>query len=124
MPGYELSLIVRAASREEVRQAVRRAVLSLLGRGAVVRDLSGLGTRKLPYSVRRHDETHTTGCYFLVAFDSSSTSLIPLQEELSRDVDLIRSTVLRSRPRDPATPSCPGRPHDPHDLTAKLGQLK
>uniref|UniRef100_A0AAJ7SKP8 Small ribosomal subunit protein bS6m n=1 Tax=Petromyzon marinus TaxID=7757 RepID=A0AAJ7SKP8_PETMA len=109
---------------EEVSQVVRRVVLGLLGRGALVRDLSGLGTRKLPYSVRRHDQVHTTGCYFMVAFESSSTSLIPLQEELSRDVDLIRSTVLRSRPRDPVTSSCPGRPHDPHDLTARPGQLK
>uniref|UniRef100_A0A0K8RZD6 Small ribosomal subunit protein bS6m n=1 Tax=Crotalus horridus TaxID=35024 RepID=A0A0K8RZD6_CROHD len=97
MPRYELALILKAMQRPETAATLRRTVEALLERGAVVRNLENLGERMLPYKIVKHDEHHSRGGYFLVDFDSSPTIITNLLDHLKRDIDIIRSSILRQR---------------------------
>ncbi|XP_013923699.1 PREDICTED: 28S ribosomal protein S6, mitochondrial isoform X2 [Thamnophis sirtalis] len=81
----------------ETAATLRRTVETLLERGAVVRNLENLGERMLPYKIVTHDQHHVRGGYFLVDFDSSPIIITKLLDHLKRDIDIIRSSVLRHR---------------------------
>ncbi|XP_063161460.1 small ribosomal subunit protein bS6m [Candoia aspera] len=95
MPRYELALILKAMQRPETAATLRRTVEALLEKGAVVRNLENLGERMLPYKIVKHDQHHVRGGYFLVDFDSAPTIITSLLDHLKRDIDIIRSTVLK-----------------------------
>uniref|UniRef100_A0A8C6VR05 Small ribosomal subunit protein bS6m n=1 Tax=Naja naja TaxID=35670 RepID=A0A8C6VR05_NAJNA len=97
MPRYELALILKAMQRPETAATLRRTVEALLERGAVVRNLENLGERMLPYKIVKHDQHHLRGGYFLVDFDSAPKIITNLLDHLKRDIDIIRSSVLRHR---------------------------
>uniref|UniRef100_W5LUR7 Small ribosomal subunit protein bS6m n=1 Tax=Astyanax mexicanus TaxID=7994 RepID=W5LUR7_ASTMX len=98
MPRYELSLILKAMQRPETAAALRRTVETLVQRGAVVRGLENLGERRLPYKISKHDQRHSHGGYFLIDFHSPPTLVKDLLNQLERDVDVIRPTVLKKDP--------------------------
>ncbi|XP_062982740.1 small ribosomal subunit protein bS6m [Elgaria multicarinata webbii] len=95
MPRYELALILKAMQRPETAATLKRTVEALMERGAVVRNLENLGERALPYRISKHNEDHTRGGYFLVDFDSPSTIVSAMLEHLGRDIDVVRSTILK-----------------------------
>ncbi|CAL8300047.1 unnamed protein product [Merluccius merluccius] len=95
MPRYELALILKAMQRPETAATLRRTVETLLERGAVVRDVESLGERLLPYKVSKHDQRHVRGAYFLVDFHAAPHVSAALLDHLSRDVDVVRPTVVR-----------------------------
>ncbi|XP_041645921.1 28S ribosomal protein S6, mitochondrial [Cheilinus undulatus] len=95
MPRYELALILKQMQRPETAAAVRRAVESLMERGAVVRDLENLGERILPYKISKHNQKHVRGAYFLIDFYASPGIISGLVDHLHRDVDVVRPTVLK-----------------------------
>ncbi|XP_060090274.1 small ribosomal subunit protein bS6m [Heteronotia binoei] len=95
MPRYELALILKAMQRPEVAATLKRTVEALLERGAVVRNLESLGERTLPYKISKHNQRHTRGGYFLIDFVSPTTAVSEMLEYLGRDIDVIRSTVLK-----------------------------
>ncbi|XP_070697462.1 small ribosomal subunit protein bS6m [Pempheris klunzingeri] len=95
MPRYELSLILKAMQRPETAAALRRTVEALMERGAVVRDMENLGERLLPFKITKHSQRHSRGAYFLMDFYSSPSILTGLLNHLHRDVDVVRSTVLK-----------------------------
>ncbi|XP_008105755.1 small ribosomal subunit protein bS6m [Anolis carolinensis] len=95
MPRYELALILKAMQRPETAATLKRTVEALMERGAVVRNLENLGERALPYRITTHSEDHTRGGYFLVDFESPSTVISSVKDHLGRDIDVIRSTVLK-----------------------------
>lgn len=95
MPRYELSLILKAMQRPETTAALRRTMETLLQRGAIVRDLENLGERRLPYRMSKHNLRHTHGGYFLIDFYGSPNLVTDLLDHLGRDVDIVRTTVLK-----------------------------
>ncbi|XP_028323906.1 small ribosomal subunit protein bS6m [Gouania willdenowi] len=95
MPRYELALILKAMQRPETAAAVRRSVEALMERGAVVRHLESLGERLLPYKITKHNQRHTRGTYFMVDFYASPNIITTLLDQLHRDVDVVRPTVLK-----------------------------
>ncbi|XP_042312454.1 28S ribosomal protein S6, mitochondrial [Sceloporus undulatus] len=97
MPRYELALILKAMQRPETAATLKRTVEALMERGAVVRNLENLGERALPYRISKHNDDHTRGGYFLVDFESSPTVISAVKDHLGRDIDVIRSTVLKHR---------------------------
>lgn len=96
MPRYELSLILKTMQRPETAATLRRAVEALMERGAVVRDLEHLGERLLPYRMRKHNQTHSRGGYFLIHFYASPNIITGLLDHLHRDIDVVRPTVLKA----------------------------
>uniref|UniRef100_A0A8D0EDI8 Small ribosomal subunit protein bS6m n=1 Tax=Salvator merianae TaxID=96440 RepID=A0A8D0EDI8_SALMN len=97
MPRYELALILKAMQRPETAAALKRTVETLMERGAVVRNLENLGERALPYRISKHNEQHTRGGYFLVDFDSPPSLVSVMLDHLGRDIDVVKSTILKHR---------------------------
>ncbi|XP_033002865.1 28S ribosomal protein S6, mitochondrial [Lacerta agilis] len=95
MPRYELALILKAMQRPETAATLKRTVEALMERGAVVRNLENLGERTLPYKISKHNQRHTRGGYFLVDFNSPPTVVSAIQDHLGRDIDVIRSSILK-----------------------------
>ncbi|KAL2082975.1 hypothetical protein ACEWY4_020748 [Coilia grayii] len=106
MPRYELSLILKAMQRPETAAALRRTMETLLQRGAVVRDLENLGERRLPYKMSKHNLRHSRGGYFLVDFYSSPSMVTDLLDHLGRDVDIVRTTVLKKEEQPQSVSYC------------------
>ncbi|KAG8000015.1 28S ribosomal protein S6 [Nibea albiflora] len=98
MPRYELALILKTMQRPETAATLRRTVETLMERGAVVRNLENLGEKLLPYKMAKHNQSHTRGTYFLLDFYAAPSILNRLLDHLHRDVDVVRSTVLRKDP--------------------------
>lgn len=96
MPRYELALILKSMQRAETAAALRRTVGTLMERGAVVKDLENLGGRLLPYKIRKHNQGHSRGGYFSIGFYASPNIITGLMDQLHRDVDVVRPTVLKA----------------------------
>lgn len=110
MPRYELALILKAMQRPETAAALRRTVETLMERGALVRDLENLGERTLPYTMRKHNQSHNRGTYFLVDFYAAPRIVTGLLDHLHRDVDVVRPTVLKKEDQVPSSSNCCGPP--------------
>ncbi|XP_036896484.1 28S ribosomal protein S6, mitochondrial [Sturnira hondurensis] len=95
MPRYELALILKAMQRPETAAALRRTLGALMDRGAIVRTLENLGERALPYRMSTHSQRHSRGGYFLVDFYAPTASVESIMDHLSRDIDVIRPTIVK-----------------------------
>ncbi|XP_071113026.1 small ribosomal subunit protein bS6m-like [Haliotis cracherodii] len=96
MPSYEMSLIIKAAlKRPELSHVIRRTCESLIGKGGIIRSMENLGLRPLPYKMACQGKKQTEGNYVLINFDSSPESVTNIQDDLKRDVDIIRPSILR-----------------------------
>lgn len=110
MPRYELALILKAMKRPETAAALRRTVETLMERGAVVRDLENLGEKLLPYKIKKHNQRHSRGAYFLVDFYAAPSIVTGLLNHLHRDVDVVRPTVLKKDTPTSGTNCCGPQP--------------
>ncbi|CAH2219217.1 28S ribosomal S6, mitochondrial [Pelobates cultripes] len=117
MPRYELSLILKAMQRPETVATLKRTIEALMERGAIVRNLESLGEKALPYKISKHNQAHRQGGYFLVDFYSSPDIIPSMLDHLSRDIDVIRPTVLKQEPKTQEA-QCPGIL--PVDIEAKF----
>ncbi|XP_035686402.1 28S ribosomal protein S6, mitochondrial-like [Branchiostoma floridae] len=108
MPRYELVMITKALERPETVTVVKRAVQSLLNKGAIVRQIENLGERKLPYIMRAHSENFTQGRYFVVEFDGPTTLVGSMTQLLKQDLDIIRPNILKKEVKLFPDPPCPG----------------
>nr|CAG4646708.1 EOG090X0IQO [Macrothrix elegans] len=95
MPAYELSLIVRSLARPELISSLKRAAETVVQQGGVLRQFHFLGKNPLPNRMKAHNVWHTEGNYFIMKFDAPSSSLEILNDELRRDIDLVRSHVVK-----------------------------
>ncbi|XP_015263357.1 PREDICTED: 28S ribosomal protein S6, mitochondrial [Gekko japonicus] len=93
--AYIFITVINSIKDPEVAATLKRTVEALLEKGAVVRKLENLGERTLPYKISKHNQRHTRGGYFLIDFVSPTAAVTEMQEHLGRDIDVIRSTVLK-----------------------------
>ncbi|CAN7989194.1 unnamed protein product [Ixodes hexagonus] len=94
MPAYELTMILRTMSKPELASALKRTGELMLKSGVILRDIENLGTKELPIKMSRHGRTHTSGSYFLFRFDAAPVFQRTLRDEMKRDVDVIRGTLI------------------------------
>ncbi|XP_055695658.1 probable 28S ribosomal protein S6, mitochondrial [Lutzomyia longipalpis] len=90
MPVYELFMILRQMPRPELVAGVKRAAEIILDRGGVIRTINNMGTLDLPYKMSSQEIVHRVGTYFTVEFSVPPTQIEDIDEEYSRDVDIIR----------------------------------
>ncbi|XP_053312470.1 28S ribosomal protein S6, mitochondrial [Spea bombifrons] len=121
MPRYELSLILKAMQRPETAATLKRTIEALMERGAIVRNLENLGEKALPYKISKHNQSHRQGWYFLVDFYSPPAIIPSVLDHLSRDIDVIRPTILKQEPKTEER-ECPGI--IPADIEAKFSRRK
>ncbi|XP_064629195.1 small ribosomal subunit protein bS6m-like [Lineus longissimus] len=94
MPGYEMSIIMKALQRPALTQVLKRTCESIMTKGGIITKMENLGTKTLPYRMSKHGEKYFTGNYFIFNFQSPSAVVEDLNEELNRDVDVIRPAFL------------------------------
>ncbi|KAG8590973.1 hypothetical protein GDO81_006992, partial [Engystomops pustulosus] len=92
----------------ETVATLKRTIEALMEKGAIVRNLENLGEKNLPYKITKHNQRHSRGGYFLVDFHSSPSVIPNMLEHLSRDIDVIRPTILQHEEEKPAEKPCPG----------------
>ncbi|OCT91263.1 28S ribosomal protein S6, mitochondrial [Xenopus laevis] len=107
MPRYEMALILKAMQRPETAATLKRTIEALFERGAVVRNLENLGEKALPYKISKHNMRHAQGGYFLIDFHAPPTIVPSMLDHLSRDIDVIRPTILKQEQQKKET-ECPG----------------
>ncbi|XP_068122167.1 small ribosomal subunit protein bS6m isoform X2 [Hyperolius riggenbachi] len=108
MPRYEMALILKAMQRPETVATLKRTIEALFEKGAIVRNLESLGEKNLPYRMRKHHEHHVRGGYYLVDFYAPTTIIPVMLEHLSRDIDVIRPTILKHEEEKKPEKPCPG----------------
>ncbi|CAN2387577.1 ribosomal protein S6 [Pristimantis euphronides] len=108
MPRYEMALILKAMQRPETVATLKRTIETLLEKGAIVRNLESLGEKTLPYKISLHSQRHTRGGYFLLDFYSPPNIIPSVLDHLSRDIDVIRPTILKHEEEKPPKQPCPG----------------
>ncbi|XP_075707098.1 small ribosomal subunit protein bS6m [Rhinoderma darwinii] len=123
MPRYEMALILKAMQRPEVVSTLKRTIETLMEKGAIIRNLESLGEKNLPYKISKHSERHTRGGYFLVDFYSPTNIIPSVLDHLSRDIDVIRPTILKHEEENPPEKPCPGI-LPPTDLESKFSRRK
>ena len=95
MPLYELSLILRVVSKPELVASLKRSAETIVQQGGVLRQFISMGTNPLPYKMRAHTDWHREGIYFTMKFDAPSFAVEILKDEFKRDIDLIRTYVVK-----------------------------
>ncbi|GAB0100442.1 Probable 28S ribosomal protein S6, mitochondrial [Sergentomyia squamirostris] len=95
MPVYELYLLLRQMPRPEIVSGVKRMAEIILDRGGVIRSINSLGTRELPYKISSQGLVHRTGTYFTLEFSVPPKNLEDIDEEYSRDVDIVRRRIYK-----------------------------
>lgn len=103
MPSYELSLVLKALPKPELKNAVKRISTAIFKRDGIIRSIENLGFRIMPYKTSAHGIVHREGNYFLLKFDTPSKVVLELKEEYGRDVDIIRQRIFKNLPNDSAT---------------------
>ncbi|ODN06149.1 putative 28S ribosomal protein S6, mitochondrial [Orchesella cincta] len=100
MPAYEAILILKKMARPEVAKALKRATTNIFNNNGLLFGIENLGHRALPYGISAHGRRHKEGSYFLIRFDSSTTTIEVLKDEFRRDIDVVRNGFVRIRPEE------------------------
>ncbi|XP_018410668.1 PREDICTED: 28S ribosomal protein S6, mitochondrial [Nanorana parkeri] len=123
MPRYEMALILKAMQRPETVATLKRTMEALFEKGAIIRNLESLGEKTLPYKISKHSQRHTRGGYFLVDFYAPPTIIPSMLDHLSRDIDVIRPTILKHEEEKRPEKPCQGM-EPPTDLEEKFRTRK
>ncbi|XP_075053319.1 small ribosomal subunit protein bS6m [Mixophyes fleayi] len=123
MPRYELALILKAMQRPETVATLKRTIETLMEKGAIVRNLENLGEKALPYKVFKHSQRHIRGGYFLVDFYAPPTIVTRMTDHLSRDIDVVRQTILKHEEEKKPERPCQGILPDTN-IEAKFSRRK
>ncbi|XP_050295810.1 probable 28S ribosomal protein S6, mitochondrial [Anthonomus grandis grandis] len=95
MITYELMLLLRLMPKPEVKQVLRRATDHIFEKGGFIRKLENLGTRDMPYKTSVHGVVYKQASYFLCEFNLPPDHIRYVQDELGRDIDIIRRRVYK-----------------------------
>ncbi|KAI8897054.1 hypothetical protein BC833DRAFT_595159 [Globomyces pollinis-pini] len=107
MPVYELLMITKKLATKTTQDliqnrsnnAVQKSLLKycatfVLDHKGVVRELSSLGNRELPYRMKSHQEIHSYGWYLTMKFDSSPKIMSELSKSLKLNEHVIRHSIV------------------------------
>ncbi|KAF8778006.1 28S ribosomal protein S6 like protein [Argiope bruennichi] len=61
MPAYELSLLLKNLPKQDLAAALKRVGTLLLDHGVVLQNLQNLGTKNLPYRIKKDEVYHYKG---------------------------------------------------------------
>jgi small subunit ribosomal protein S6 len=105
---YELLMITRcnlraaqsdyqgfAADRLAIKSLLTFCAKHVLNNKGVVRQFENLGSKPLPYRMKRHQEIFDNGSYFTMKFDSNPQSMQNLDKALKLNESVIRHSFLK-----------------------------
>lgn len=96
MPLYELILISRVdIPKEKLKDLIKHTCTQILDQNGVVRSITNMKTRVLPYKMRNHNEVFEKGFYWALKFDLKSSMIRPFKKKLGMDTRIIKQTVIK-----------------------------
>ncbi|CAL1275127.1 unnamed protein product [Larinioides sclopetarius] len=101
MPAYELSLLFRNLPKQDLAAALKRVGTLLLDHGVVLHNLQNLGTKDLPYRIRKEETYYHKGSYFTYKFTGSPTIFAEIKEVCNRDTDILKHGFVDVYKEDP-----------------------
>lgn len=104
MPTYEIPLLYRVMTQPELKSALKRSAQYIFATGGFIRKIDSLGKLKTPYKISSNGQVHREAHYFIWYCDVPPRSLPLLNDEHSRDIDIIRSRYYT--PTKPSTEEC------------------
>ncbi|XP_050422166.1 probable 28S ribosomal protein S6, mitochondrial [Adelges cooleyi] len=105
MPSYELCMLFKALPRTEIVGCLKRTASKIFEAGGFIRRIDNLGTADTPWRISSHEAIHKEANYFILEFDVPTQALKPLNNYLTRDIDIIKRTIFRVPGNDPQ-PAC------------------
>ncbi|GAB6032240.1 28S ribosomal protein S6, mitochondrial [Chamberlinius hualienensis] len=104
MPTYELTLIYKIVAQAELKTLIKRTAEAVFAEKGIIRKMENLGTRPLPYIMKKSSINHKQGCYFLMHFDCPTSSIVRLDDLFQRDTDILRKNFFAVHiPEEPIT---------------------
>ncbi|ORY94002.1 30S ribosomal protein S6 [Syncephalastrum racemosum] len=97
MPFYELVCIARSKLVENnLRDLIKTTATHVMNQGGVVRGFDNLGTeKKLPHRIKRHQEYHTKGDFWVMHFHANPLMVQNLSKKLLVDSRVLRHTFIK-----------------------------
>ncbi|KAJ3273007.1 28S ribosomal protein S6, mitochondrial [Terramyces sp. JEL0728] len=102
---YELLLIAKSnttrdipkltAQNEQLKSLLTFCAKHVLDSNGVVREITNLGQKQLPYRMKRHQEIFDQGQYFSMKFDSSAQTMFNLKKALNLNETVIRNSIVK-----------------------------
>ena len=106
---YELLMITRCQAKAAgkfnygvysvdkplIRKLLDQCTRQILNNNGVVRKFENLGSKQLPYRMKRHQEIFDSGSYFTITFDSSPKVMEELCANLKLNEAVIRHSILK-----------------------------
>ncbi|KAL7647111.1 UNVERIFIED_CONTAM: hypothetical protein RMT77_002369 [Armadillidium vulgare] len=93
MVAYELSLLVKAASKPNLVNIVKRTSEMIMDNKGYIEKIEFLGTKPLPLKIDAHGRTHNRASYFLIHYHTSYENFNKIQDNCKRDIDIIRPVI-------------------------------
>jgi ribosomal protein S6 len=110
MPYYELLCLAKGRlTRRELGELASRTARAFMSQGGVVTRMHALGgtgdgPRRLAYTIRRAQMSHSTGYYFNICAFASPAALAEVCRRLSLDEGVLRTLPVRKHPTDASVP--------------------
>ncbi|XP_044766750.1 probable 28S ribosomal protein S6, mitochondrial [Coccinella septempunctata] len=100
MITYELCLLFRLMPKTELVSSLKRTANAIYDKGGILRKLENLGTRDTPHKISAHGMVHRKASCFVYEINVPPTKLEDLNEELGRDVDIVRRHIFKKNTFD------------------------
>ncbi|KAJ1971308.1 hypothetical protein H4R35_005342 [Dimargaris xerosporica] len=96
MPFYELLCIAKdSLTHVNMKDLLKTSAVKVLDKGGAVRGFSYFGNKTLPHRIKRHQEYHNQGRYWMMHFDCNPLVLHDLEKSLKLDPRVLRHNVVK-----------------------------
>eukprot|EP00042_Codosiga_hollandica_P034673 m.245912 g.245912 ORF g.245912 m.245912 type:complete len:222 (+) comp54470_c0_seq40:1698-2363(+) len=96
MPPYEALIMLRAAEKELLIDALYGVARRVVEAGGVVRSVQCMKQRSLPYRVKAHNQYHTQSIPTFMQFHSNPAVLKQIDDHLRYNTNVLRYTVIKT----------------------------
>uniref|UniRef100_A0A7E4VPS7 28S ribosomal protein S6, mitochondrial n=1 Tax=Panagrellus redivivus TaxID=6233 RepID=A0A7E4VPS7_PANRE len=99
MPLYEVNVITKALSKNDLSVALKRAATVLLDNGAVIKDMKSLGYKDLPFKrfAKQTGDPVFSSNFFLFHSYMPIETAVRTRDVLRNDLDLVHVSVINTR---------------------------
>ncbi|CAH2349999.1 37S ribosomal protein Mrp17p, mitochondrial [[Candida] railenensis] len=98
---YELMAIARISdplkSNKEAVKIVSTVGKLILANRGIIRSITNMGAKNLPKILKKEQEKHFQGHYFMMGFDCSTKVQQELLRTLLRDPRILRANIMRNK---------------------------
>ncbi|XP_022911463.1 small ribosomal subunit protein bS6m isoform X2 [Onthophagus taurus] len=82
---------------KELTTSLKRTANTIFEKGGVIRKIENLGTRDMPHKQSAHGVVYKQASYFMIEFNAPPKDLADIDEQYSRDIDIIRRRIYKKQ---------------------------